>query len=178
MVRISVGFRNFWVFLLCGAILALSAESSHAVNNVPAKWGFSTPNVISIGNLGYGFSSCLEAATDTYAYSGTSNRLSTITPATGPVKSIVFDANGSTVNDAVNQFTYDTRGRLTQATTVLGAVQYQVNSLGQRIRKTGAPGDTVFHYDAQGRLIAESNAAGAVQKEYIYLGDIPVAVIQ
>jgi len=27
-------------------------------------------------------------------------------------------------------------------------------------------------------LIAETSAAGATQKEYIYLGDIPVAVIQ
>ena len=33
-------------------------------------------------------------------------------------------------------------------------------------------------YDAQGRLIAESSAAGVIQKEYIYLGDIPVAVLQ
>jgi YD repeat-containing protein len=94
------------------------------------------------------------------------------------VKNIMFDANGSTTNDAINQFTYDSRGRLTQSNTVLGAVQYQVNSLGQRIRKTGAPGDTVFHYDAQGRLIAESNPASQVQKEYIYLGDTPVAVLQ
>jgi YD repeat-containing protein len=39
-------------------------------------------------------------------------------------------------------------------------------------------GDTVFHYDAQGRLIAESGTGGAIQKEYIYLGDTPVAVIQ
>jgi len=36
----------------------------------------------------------------------------------------------------------------------------------------------VYHYDAQGRLIAETSAGGAVRKEYIYLGEIPVAVIQ
>ena len=36
----------------------------------------------------------------------------------------------------------------------------------------------MYHYDAQGKLIAESNASGTVQKEYIYLGDTPVAVIQ
>jgi len=53
-----------------------------------------------------------------------------------------------------------------------------VNSLGQRIRKTNTQGDTVYHYDSQGRLIAETSAAGATRKEYIYLGDIPVAVIQ
>jgi YD repeat-containing protein len=57
-------------------------------------------------------------------------------------------------------------------------VQYRVNSLGQRIRKTGTQGDTVYHYDSQGRLIAESGADGSVKTEYIYLGDIPVAVVQ
>ena len=62
--------------------------------------------------------------------------------------------------------------------SAIGTTNYQVNSLGQRIRKTNTQGDTVFHYDAQGRLIAESGASGHVRKEYIYLGDIPVAVIQ
>ena len=39
-------------------------------------------------------------------------------------------------------------------------------------------GDTVYHYDSQGRLIAETSVSGTLKKEYIYLGDIPVAVIQ
>jgi len=41
-------------------------------------------------------------ATDTYAYSSTSNRIASITPppASGPVKNFVFDANGSTTDDA------------------------------------------------------------------------------
>lgn len=78
----------------------------------------------------------------------------------------------------MNTFGYDTRGRLTQAISAIGTSNYQVNSLGQRIRKTNSQGDTVYHYDAQGRLLAESSPAGQIQKEYIYLGDAPVAVIQ
>lgn len=61
---------------------------------------------------------------------------------------------------------------------MMGTTNYRINSLDQRIRKTNPQGDTVYHYDAQGRLIAESSASGQVQKEYIYLGDTPVAVIQ
>jgi YD repeat-containing protein len=53
-----------------------------------------------------------------------------------------------------------------------------VNALGQRIRKTNSQGDTVFHYDLAGRLIAETDSAGARKREVIYLGDIPVAVVQ
>jgi YD repeat-containing protein len=73
---------------------------------------------------------------------------------------------------------YDSRGRLVQATGSAGSTTYQVNSVGQRIRKTNAQGDTLYHYDAQGRLISETSASGTPRREYIYLGDAPVAVIQ
>jgi len=73
-------------------------------------------------------------------------------------------------------FSSEVRGA--QAVSALGTTSYQVNSLGQRIRKTNSQGDIVYHYDAQGRLIAETSASGQVQKEYLYLGDTPVAVIQ
>ena len=49
---------------------------------------------------------------------------------------------------------------------------------GQRVRKTNTSTDTVFHYDTRGKLIAESDPGGTVKRELIYLGDIPVGVIQ
>jgi YD repeat-containing protein len=116
------------------------------------------------------------AASDTYSFSPTSNRLTSITGANP--RTYGYDNNGSITGDSVNTFGYDTRGRLTQATSAIGATSYQVNSLGQRIRKTNPQGDTVYHYDTQGRLIAESSPSGQIQKEYIHLGDTPVAVIQ
>lgn len=116
------------------------------------------------------------ANSSTYAYAPTSNRLSAISGANP--RSYAYDNNGSITGDSVNSFGYDTRGRLMQAVTAGGTTSYQVNSLGQRIRKTNTQGDTVFHYDAQGRLIAESGPGGAIRKEYLYLGDTPVAVIQ
>jgi YD repeat-containing protein len=66
---------------------------------------------------------------------------------------------------------------MAQSVGALGATDYKVNSLGQRIRKTNSQEDVVYHYDSQGRLIAESTAAGITQKEYVYLGDIPVAIV-
>jgi len=117
-------------------------------------------------------------ATETLAYSPSSNRIATLTPATGPARSFVFDANGSTTADGLNTYAYDARGRMTQATSVIGATSYQVNALGQRIRKTNSQADTVFHYDAQGRLIAETDPGGTLKREYLYLGDIPVGVVQ
>jgi YD repeat-containing protein len=137
-----------------------------------------TPFAYSYDAVGNRSSKTVGSSTDTYAYGATSNRLSSVTPGSGPFRNYVHDATGSVTADGVNTYAYDTRGRLTQAVSVIGATDYRVNSLGQRIRKTSTQSDTVYHYDSQGRLIAETNASGAVQKEYIYLGDIPVAVLQ
>lgn len=117
------------------------------------------------------------ASTDTYAYSGTSNRIASITPASGPARSFTFDNNGSTTDDDVNTYTYDTRGRMLSATSSLGTTTYQVNALGQRSRKTNSTTDRVFIYDLHGHLIAEATAAGAMIKEYTWLGDMPIAVL-
>ena len=137
----------------------------------------STPYAYSYDAVGNRISRAAGASTDTYAYSSSSNRIASVTPSSGPVRSFVFDANGSTTADGNNSYAYDTRGRLVQAVSSLGTTSYQVNALGQRIRKTNSLGDTVFHYDTRGHLIAETDAAGGVKRELIYLGDIPVGVV-
>src|SRR5262249_5926073 len=128
--------------------------------------------------VGNRLSRTVGSATDTYAYDATSNRIASITAQAGATRTFAFDANGSTTNDGVNQYAYDTRGRIVQSTGALGATAYQVNALGQRIRKTNTTEDRVYHYDLQGRLIAESDPGGTVQRAYVYLGDVPLAVIQ
>jgi YD repeat-containing protein len=89
---------------------------------------------------------------------------------------IATDPNGSITHNGANQFTYDERGRMVSANTALGPVQYTVNALGQRVAKTVQGTTTVFHYDISGKLIGESQ--GAAQKDYVYLNDIPVALLQ
>ena len=132
----------------------------------------------SYDGVGNRLSKTVGASTDTYNYSPSSNRLATITPGTGSPRNFVFDSNGSTTNDGVNTYAYDTRGRMMQATSSVGTTTYQVNALGQRVRKTNSSGDTLFHYDAQGKLIAEFDPGGTVKREIIYLGDMPVGVVQ
>ena len=70
---------------------------------------------------------------------------------------------------------------MVKVTTALGVINYEVNALGLRTHKT-VPylhTDTLYHYDAEGHLIGES-AVGSAQftREYIYLGDQPVAVMK
>jgi YD repeat-containing protein len=137
-----------------------------------------TPFGYSYDAAGNRLSKTVGAATERYTYSPASNRVATLTPASGPARAFVFDANGSTSDDGVNSYAYDARGRMARATSGAGDTSYFVNALGQRARKTNAAGDIVFHYDSAGRLIGESDAAGAFRREYLYLGDIPVGIVQ
>jgi YD repeat-containing protein len=110
---------------------------------------------------------------ETYTYSTTSNRIATVGS-----RAFTFDLNGATTGDGNNTYTYDMRRRMVQAISTLGTTTYQINALGQRVRKTNTFGDRVFHYDIGGRLIAETDPAGGLKRELIYLGDIPVGVVQ
>jgi RHS repeat-associated protein len=137
----------------------------------------STTYGYSYDGVGNRLTKAVGAGTDTYTYSSTSNRIATLTPSSGPARSFTLDPNGSTTADGLNTYTYDVRGRMVQAVSSLGTTTYQVNALRQRVRKTNTLGDRVFHYDSQGHLIGESTAAGAILKEYIWLGDMPLAVV-
>ena len=184
----SLGAKTFLIGYDAASRIEFTSESGNPLNI--NNYGYDsldrltsavtpgTPYGYSYDAVGNRLSKTAGAGTDTLAYSSTSNRIDTLTPASGPIRSFVFDANGSTTNDGVNTYAYDVRGRMVQATSVIGATNYQVNALGQRIRKTNSQGDTVFHYDLGGRLIAETDPAGVRKREVMYLGDIPVAVVQ
>ncbi|QDQ25685.1 RHS repeat protein [Chitinimonas arctica] len=101
----------------------------------------------------------------------TSNRLIT---SDGPRVAVYqYDANGSRLSDSKQSYTYNARGRLIAA----AGAQYVVNALGQRIVKTYQGQTTLYHYDRQGHLVAETDDKGNTRREYIYLDDTPVAVI-
>jgi RHS repeat-associated protein len=130
-----------------------------------------------------------------YAYDATGNRISltlggtsypyTVDPASnrllgvaGPTAtSFSYDAAGSLVSSSAGpSFAYDARQRMVRAAVGATVTEYRLNALGQRVAKLGAR-STHYHYDAAGRLIAESDGAGRVEKEYVWLGDTPVAMI-
>lgn len=116
-----------------------------------------------------------------YGSPPTSNKLASIQTGTGAPQNFTPDANGSTTADPTRLYGYDIRGRLIQTTTAQGVINYEVNALGLRVRKQVpyASTDTLYHYDSQGHVIGE-NPAGTIQftREYIYLGDQPVAVLK
>ena len=110
-----------------------------------------------------------------YTYGTSSNQLTQVAGSqTYPVPS---DLNGSiTSNNPNNQLTYDARGRMVAAQTAIGAVQYQINALGQRVLKVTPTATTIYNYDLSGKLIGE--VTGAKGSDYMYLNDMPIAVAQ
>jgi YD repeat-containing protein len=169
-----------------GRIISIS-DTTNALNS--STYGYDsldrlTSALRAAGSFGYGYdavgnrtSKTAGSATDTYSYSPTSNRIASVAGATS--RSFAFDANGSTLGDGANQYGYDARGRMVQASNVTsGTTAYQVNVLGQRVRKTNFNEDRIFLYDMRGWLIAETSPTGALLREYLYLNDIPIAVIQ
>ncbi|MBX3664871.1 MAG: RHS repeat protein [Burkholderiales bacterium] len=145
------------------------------LNRLTSFTGPSTSQSFTYDAVGNRSTQVIGANTYNYAYSGSSNRISSVS---GPVaRTFTHDANGSITGDTLVTSTYDNRGRLASVTTGAGTTNYKLNFLGQRVRKTDASDDTVYHYDHNGKLIAESTAAGTIQREYVYLGDMPVAVL-
>ena len=149
----------------------------YGYDNLNRLTGYTAPGVAQ----GFGYDATGNRTSQTqgasnypYAIDPASNRL--ISAAGPTAKTYTYDANGSPTNDAVNQYTYDARGRLVQTGTPTGTNLYRLNALGQRISKSPVVGATVYHYDLSGKLIAESDSFGVMQKEYVYLYDQPVAV--
>ncbi len=139
------------------------------------------------------------AGTASYTYEATSNRLLSVgAPA---AQTFGYDGAGNITGDGANTFTYDGLGRLTKVTNAKGRVfTYLYNGFGQRVAKlknvTPTTDDTCdndgdndaddsptakvaryFAYDEAGHLVAEEKATGNPSKETIYLGDLPVAVV-
>jgi len=90
----------------------------------------------------------------------------------------LYDLNGNAVNNGLYQFSYDHLNRLSQVTQNGQIIaDYAYNSYGERTKKsvTGQP-DQHFFYD-QNKLIAESDESGHIRREYIYLHNTPLAIL-
>lgn len=122
-------------------------------------------------------SSVLDGTVTTYAYTSGTNRLASASGAAR--RSYVYNAVGNANVSGPFTFAYDRAERLTQVTTGSAVVAtYDVNALGQRVRKTVGSSVTHFAYDEQGRLVGEYDGAGTIIQETVWLDDLPVAILR
>jgi RHS repeat-associated protein len=127
-------------------------------------------------SLGNRLSKSANGSATTYTINPANNRLATVNGVTQS-----YDAAGNLTSNGSTTWTYNARGRLVSAKLANAVVyNYGINGLGQRVTKTStaiATGKVIYVYDEAGHLIGEYNNTGTPVWEHIYLGDLPVAVI-
>ena len=109
-------------------------------------------------------------------YVANSNRLDTI-----DANPVSLDAAGNTLSTVDRTHIYDQQGYLSLTTQLQTGVQSQnsANAMAQRISKvitdSGAVETVFYHYNLAGQLIAETDETGTMIRNYVWLGDEPIA---
>lgn len=112
----------------------------------------------------------------TTSYTYAANRLQSLSG--GTTRTNGFDAAGNITGDGTFSFIYDGAGRLIQIkkgnkTTITNAF----NAVGQRVKKVGTA-TTFFAYDENGHLLGEYDSNGVLIQEYVWLQNLPVAILK
>jgi len=126
-------------------------------------------------------SATLNASTSAYTTAATSNRLASMS---NPARTFGYDAAGNTTSDSTNYTSsYNLAGRMATLTKSGTTTTYSYDGQGRRVRKfisagtgAGAGSTILFVYDQAGHLLGEYNSAGTALREYVWLGDTPVAM--
>jgi RHS repeat-associated protein len=113
-------------------------------------------------------------ATGTYGYKANTHWLTSIGTSTR-----AYDANGNMTGDSTSGqayvFGYSARNRLVSVTLGGSTVgTYTYNALGQRIEKVAGSVTERYAYDESNDLVGEY---GSDDRDYIWMGDIPVALV-
>jgi len=120
---------------------------------------------------------------ETYTYAANSNQLLAVANG-GTTRSLAYSPTGNVATDnrgsgTALSFTYDLSDRMVQvANQNQPLASYTYNFMSQRVAKTMSSTVTHFVYDSARHLLAESNGAtGAAQTEYVWLDDMPLALV-
>ncbi len=126
------------------------------------------------------------AVTQNYTYTANTNRLASITQGGTTVRSFVYDAAGHMTRDTrgttQHNYTISAAGRIARVaigTSVRADYIYDgLSRLASRVTQNQVGAGTVrYVHDNENRIIAELNATGTTLREYVWLEDIPVAVL-
>ncbi|MBU0910516.1 MAG: DUF2778 domain-containing protein [Proteobacteria bacterium] len=115
-----------------------------------------------------------DAVTDYVTASGT-NRIDYSIGA--EVVNYSYDGNGNITGDGARTFIYNQNNRLIEVQEGGSAIAgYEYDGNGRRVKKVVSGVATYYHYDADDKLIAETDGSGNALRDYIYLGNEPMAV--
>ncbi|AVD71757.1 RHS repeat domain-containing protein [Desulfobulbus oralis] len=114
----------------------------------------------------------VESGSESYSIDAASNQL---TVRAG--KNYSYDAAGRLLSDGIRSFGWDALGRLkTVRRNGQELAGYGYDSQNRRVRKTVGAKTTYYLYDLESRLLAEIAGSGRVLREYVWLGQEPLAL--
>lgn len=113
--------------------------------------------------------------TQTLAIDPSSNRLQAVSGSA--TSNVQYDAGGNLTQDQSYQYGMDARNKLARVSGGGVDVRYSYNGLGERVKKEGSSGTTLFVQDGY-QVMGEYTATGAAVQETVYLGGLPVGVIK
>lgn len=153
------------------------------VNRVATASGAYGAQSYSYDGVGNRLSRTANGLMDTYAYLSTSNRLNSVTSASGNVRSFTYAASGQVsqdVRDASDTYTFTVNGNGRNAgASRNGATvgSYLYNAFELRVQKIANGNTTQLVFDRAGHLLEEANGSGAVLRDYIWFDNLPVAMV-
>jgi RHS repeat-associated protein len=140
--------------------------------------------ILAYDAIGNRTSATINGIISTYNLPTNSHKLTSATGGTNP-RAFTYDAMGNLSFDGKYTNTYLNNGRLRTVVWTVGTttntVTYDLNALGQRVRKTAPAsvgGTRRFMYDEAGRIAGEYDSAGKLVQETVWLGDLPVATLR
>jgi RHS repeat-associated protein len=140
-----------------------------------ATLGPSSSLVYGYDAIGDRVNQVVNGVSSTFTYPSNAHQLASISG--GMSNSYGYDAAGHQTTRGLTTLTYDTRGRLTGVSGGASAT-YMINGRGERVQKIVGSTTTRFIYNESGRLIGEYDGNGGTIQEYVYLDDLPVAIIR
>ena len=149
-------------------------------------WGALTWGYDSVGNRSSEVLTSGSTTTNTYNYPTGSNKLSTITQGATTVRTFTHDGAGNITADnrsgTTYNYSYNNRGRLSElsiGSTVTADYTYDgLERLAIRTTQNMTPvGTTHYAYDLSGHLISEASGTGTTVTEYVWLEDMPIALV-
>ncbi|MBT3022141.1 MAG: hypothetical protein KUF77_04495 [Candidatus Thiodiazotropha sp. (ex Lucina aurantia)] len=169
-----VGNITDWQDLLStGQDQLFDYDALYRLTNASGAYGDFTYTYDATGNR---LSLTLDGSTETYSYLPSSHRLQQILGSVTDDRT--YDTAGNTLQSLIGSYTYDDTNRMVSFSKTGTTATYAYNGKGERISKNVEGTITRFRYGPAGQLLGEYNQNGQMIREYVTLGEQPIAVIR
>jgi RHS repeat-associated protein len=165
---------------------AYTYTASNRLQEGDGIWGTLTWTYDGVGNRASEALTSGSTTTNTYNYPSGNNLPASLTQSSTTVRSFSYDGAGNVTADTrgstTYNYAYNKRNRLAELTigsTVTADYTYDgLERLAIRTTSNMTPaGTTQYVYDRAGHLIAEADSSGNTLAEYVWLDDMPLAVV-